>query len=459
MALSARVSPGLIRSLGQAMRGEGIGGAAAHTAGFNIAAAAAASLGGVLMARVVGPAVRGEYAAVTSWFGMLLMVGQVGQAAAVCFYVAHEPGTARGYVATARATMLATGAVALIAGVFAAPALAPGNPSLVGAYRLMFGAAAIAFTGASYTAALQARDIRRWNLVRVSQPVLGLAALILLWRLRLLGLHTAVDAIIVSMAIQLGYAYFWCRRRELAPGCARAELAGPLLKYGLSQIAATMPASVNASLDQLVLARLTPPAELGCYAIAVSVTLVPVPLVSAIGNVAFPWLAAQRQAASPSGQVPRAAMLASAGLASAVLLPLAACAQWLIPLVFGVAYRSAVPLVWLLTPGGVFLACGQVAGDLLRGLGRPRMVAAAEGLAAVFTVVLLIALLPVAGVAAAAIASTIAYGVALAMMTRSLRRLASDGPPQPPTGRGRRGRHRQLGTSWPWLEGSIRDHS
>jgi Na+-driven multidrug efflux pump len=79
-------------------------------------------------------------------------------------------------------------------------------------------------------------------------------------------------------------------------------------------------------------------------------------------------------------------------------------------------------LLWILTPGAVFLACGQVAGDLLRGRNRPGVVAWAQGLAAVFTVVLLLALLPVIGVYGAAIASTVAYGAALAAMLRSLQR-------------------------------------
>jgi O-antigen/teichoic acid export membrane protein len=79
-----------------------------------------------------------------------------------------------------------------------------------------------------------------------------------------------------------------------------------------------------------------------------------------------------------------------------------------------------VPLLWLLTPGGIFLACGQVTGDLLRGANRPGLVAAAQGLAAVFTVILLVTLLPSMGVAAAAVASTVAYGIALAAMIRCL---------------------------------------
>jgi Na+-driven multidrug efflux pump len=72
---------------------------------------------------------------------------------------------------------------------------------------------------------------------------------------------------------------------------------------------------------------------------------------------------------------------------------------------------------------------------MLRGQKRPLVVARAEGLAAVFTVVLLIVLLPAVGVYGAAIASAVAYGVALAVMLVSLHRLPSH--PGPP----RHGRH------------------
>ena len=114
------------------------------------------------------------------------------------------------------------------------------------------------------------------------------------------------------------------------------------------------------------------------------------------------------------------------GVYVAGVVPLAAVAYWLVPVVFGAGYRDAVPLLWILAPGAVFLACGQVTGDLLRGRNRPIVVAWAQGLAAVFTVVLLVVLLPLVGVYGAAIASTIAYGSALAVMLRYLWRL-----PQP----------------------------
>jgi O-antigen/teichoic acid export membrane protein len=427
--VTANTLAGQLQEARAVLRTGRIGGAIARTAAFNAATAATAALSGIIVARTVGPAVRGEYAAVMAWFGIVLLSGEMGQSAAVCFYVARDPRRARGYVATSRAMLTLTGALALVGGLIVAPVLAHGDAELAGAYRLAFCGSVIAFTGTSYTFSLQARSTRRWNLVRVSQPLLGLAAVVALKVCALLTLDTAIAAVLVTMAVQLGYAYYWCRRTGLAPGRVQLALAAPLARYGLAQLAAVTPTTVNNYLDQLVLSQLVPPADLGRYAIAASVTLVPVPLVSAIGNVAFPRLAARRAAVGDGTRTALAAV-ASAGLAAAILLPIALSAYWLIPAVFGSGYRGAVPLVWILTPGGILLACGQVVGDLLRGLNRPGLVAAAQGLAAVGTVTLLVVLLPSSGVAAAAIASTVAYGTALAVMIRWLRHPPRGGPPR-----------------------------
>jgi antigen flippase len=242
----------------------------------------------------------------------------------------------------------------------------------------------------------------------------------------MLTLDSAMVVLALTMLVQLVLAYRACRVTGLAPGSARAKLIRPLAGYGAAQIAALTPAAVNAQLDQLVLSQTVPPADLGRYAIAVSLTLLPIPLASAIGYVAFPRLAAQRGASSATLQLQRLAVFSSAGLTAALLLPLALVAHWVVPLVFGAAYAGAVPLLWILTPGAIFLACGGVVSDLLRGRNRPIVVAWSQGLAAVFTVALLIALLPVVGVYGAAIASTISYGVALGVMLRCLWRLPNE---------------------------------
>ena len=415
-----------LRELASALRRRDVGRQVAHTAGYNVASAAAASLGSIIVARALGPEMRGEYAAVTAWFGVMFMVGTMGQPGALCFYLARDPGHARSYVATSRAMMLVSGIAALAGGIFLAPLLARGNAGLAVAYRIAFAASIVAFVGANYTFSLQAANLRWWNRVRVSQPVLSLAFLVVLWRLRMLTLNAALIVLALTLLLQRGWAYYRCRSAGLVPGHAQARLVRPLARYGASQIAAVTPATLNANLDQLVLSQAVAPAVLGRYAIAVSWTLLPIPLVSAIGNVAFPRLASRQRVDGVAARMQWLGILGSACAAAVALVPLDLVAPWLIPRLFGPGYVGVVPLLWALTPAGVILACNQVTADMLRGRKRPMVVARAEGLAAVFTVILLVALLPVAGVYGAAIASTVAYGVALVVMLLSLRRLPSD---------------------------------
>jgi O-antigen/teichoic acid export membrane protein len=410
-----------IQGLAATVRRRGFVRSVAQTAGINVASTVAAGIGGVIIARTLGPAVRGDYAAVTAWFGITLMVGGMGQPAALCFYVARDPARAKQYVATSRAMMLVTGAFALIGGLLLASILAHGNTNLTASYRIAFATSIIAFVGAAYTFSLQARDMRQWNLVRLSQPALSLLAVALLWRLRLLTLQSALLVLLGTMIVQLCYAYFRCRRIGLAPGRARASLVRPLTTYGAAQIAALTPAALNSQLDQLVLSQTVSAADLGRYAVAVSLSMLPIPLVSAIGNVAFPHLAAQTTVTRRTRRLQRLAVFYAIVLTAGMLVPFSLAAHWLVPLIFGPAYSDAVPLLWILTPGAVFLGCGQVVGDLLRGRNRPSAVAWAQGFAAFFTVALLLALLPVIGVYGAAVASTVAYGIALVAMLRSLR--------------------------------------
>ncbi|MGH3220389.1 MAG: oligosaccharide flippase family protein [Streptosporangiaceae bacterium] len=399
----------------------------ARTAGFNVASVMAAALGGIIVARALGPEMRGEYAAVSAWFGLTLIVGSMGQPAALCFHVAHDPDNAASYVATSRTLMLITGTAAMTAGMLFAPLLARGDTDLTAAYRIAFGTSIVAFVGSSYTASLQASNLRWWNTVRLSQPALSLAFLAVLWRLRLLTLTSALYVLAFTLLIQFGWAYYRCRSADLAPGRWQAALVRPLAGYGIAQIAALAPATLNAQLDQLILSQVVPAAVLGRYAIAVTCTLLPIPLVAAIGYVAFPRLASRPSVDGLAHRMQWLGILCSGCAAAAALVPLALAAPWLIPLVFGPGYAGAVPLLWVLAPSGVFMACNQVTGDILRGRKRPLVVARAEGLAAIFTVVLLAALLPIVGVYGAAIASTVAYGVALVMMLLSLRKLPYEG--------------------------------
>lgn len=403
--------------------------AVAITAVVNTASTATAAIAGLVIARSLGPEGRGQYAAVVAWFGIALIAGELGQPAALCYFVASDRLRGRDYVATARGLMLTTGVAAAVVGWCIAPHLAHGSHTVADAYRVMFVTCIVSFVGAGYVFALQARQIGSWNLLRAIQPAMYLtlvAAVAVFGRLTLMA---AVLCLVISVVVQTLVSYWLCRRVQLHAGDFDRRLARPLLRYGISQVAANAPTTVNSRLDQVLLAGTTSYANLGLYAVAVSVTSLALPVVSAIGSVLFPRIAAGRTVSTRS--LERAALRASLIIAAVILAVLALLSPWLMPALFGQAYSGAARLVWTLAAGGVFLAASQVAGDLLRGRGQPLMVALAQGVGAVITVGLLLSLLPVLGIQGAAIASSVAYFATFLVLVLALRRGAPRANPTP----------------------------
>ncbi len=383
----------------------------------------AAGLTGILIARSLGPAARGEYAAIMAWFGMTLVIGEVGQTAATTFFVASDRLRARDYVATSRNLMVATGVIALIAGFFCAPLLAGGDTEVRDGYRLMFASCIFSFVGASLIFSLQAVETARWNLVRVFQP---LAFASTAWILYLFDLLTTVLSCLAvtsaTMLMQAVLAYFICRASRLTGGKADRMLGKKMSRYGVAQLASAAPAVIVARLDVLVLSLVIDPALLGHYAVATSLTGLAVPLVTGIGSVIFPKIASQRDSDGDTTGLEKKALLATATLSGTIAFIVAASAYWVVPGVFGPEYRAAVPIVLILAPGIAALALSQVCGDILRGLGHPMAVARTQWAAAVTTAVAIAALMPSWGVLGAASALTLSALVGMILLLVSLHR-------------------------------------
>jgi antigen flippase len=372
------------------------------------------------VARYLGPTVRGQYAAVTAWFGAALVLGELGQCAAICYYVARDPRRAKHYVATARNIMLCTGGLVAIVGVLVAPALAHGNVGVCFGYRLLFAACPLSFVGASYLFALQGRSIGRWLVGRATQPIVYL---LLVGALKLgsaLTLRHVLEALVFSFLSQTLIARELCSSVGLTGGRGRRSLGLRLTRYGTTQILATTPTAVNTQFDQLLLSQTVAAAALGRYAIAVSLTSLAFPLVAPIGYVLFPRLAAERNTSESGRNLQKRAMFASFTISIVLMAGVTLTAHWVIPLIFGPGYRSAGGLVLILAPGGVFCACSQVAGDLLRGRHQQGRVAWAQGVGAIVTVTLLFALVPALGVTGAAIASSCSYAVTFIIISVAL---------------------------------------
>lgn len=397
-----------------------------RTSAINALSAATAALTGIAIARWVGPSVRGQYATATSWYGITLVVFELGLAASIVFFVASDRGSRRTYVLTSLNMLAALGAITALITVVGAEIFIDARSPLRDASVAIAALVLVSFLGAPATFALQAINILAWNLVRFFQPATYFVLILLVSRFTSGGLTAVVLALLASVTLQtmLAWLIVW---RDLGrqAGAFRCDVAGQMLRYGLPNMAATMPNSLNSRLDQLVLLALVPSAALGQYAVAVTLSLLPIPLTSAFGHVAFPSLADASGDASET--VPRA-LRGAFRVAVIGVLAVVAAAPLLVPPLFGVGFENVPFLVLLLAPGAVLFMLNAVAADLLRGLGRPALVARAEWLGVGVTLLGLIFLVPKFGTTAAAITSSVAYGVVWSMMYLGIRRVSRDHP-------------------------------
>ena len=391
------------------------------TSGANVAMAALGGLGGLVLARGLGPTDRGDLVVVVLWPTVLVVVGSLGVTAATTFFVAKDAENKAAITATATWCAAAIGsAIALVGAVALAPLIARNNEVHL-ALALSFLLAPILIVGPVLQAALRAVDFKLWNAARLVQPVVYLVLVVALFAAGRLTVLTATGGFAISVVAQLILGGVLARRRIGALKGASWEHVRQLYSYGPKVAISTLPDLVNVQLDQLVLSVLpaVTAARLGNYAVAVSMATLALPVAVAAGYVAFPLVAAADSEATRRRMERKAlgfAAITAAGAAGLIALLAAA----VVPVVFGDGYRPAVACVWLLAPGIVCLALGRVAGEILNGRNRPLRVAAAQTIGAVVTVVALAILVPSYGIKGAAATSSVAYFIVLVILLRGL---------------------------------------
>lgn len=389
------------------------------TAGVNVAATLLASVGGIVLARQLGATDRGGLVTVLLWPAVAGSLASLGLTQATCYFLARRRSAGAAIMAAAARAALLTGVVVAIAGFIVAPLIGRTETVTV-MMRLAFAFSPIFIAGGVWMSALQAVAIASWNRARIVQPVTYFVLVAGLAIVHRLTVTTATIAFCCALLLQGAYARVRAGMdvdgRESAPPDVLRTLYG----YGVKVWAASVPQLINLRLDLLALSVMpaVAAADLGVYAVAVSLSLLALPASVAFGSVAFPKVAASTSEPA-ARRIERLSLLGAASTSALVLAPVCIVAPFAVPILFGSEFREAVGCLWLLAPGTVFLALNRVLADLLQGRGRPLSTAVAEGFGAALTVVLLLALTPRFGIRGAAFASSVAYcGAAVVLYWR-----------------------------------------
>jgi O-antigen/teichoic acid export membrane protein len=389
--------------------------------GTSVAAQVLNMVTGLLLARALGPAGRGELAAAMLWPGLLAVVGSLGVVDAITYFTARRNASRDRLVASSLVLGTAQSAVLVLVGLAVVPrALSHHGDAVVRAGLVFLAYLPLYLLGMYLISVLNGLGRHAWfqalRLLLLGVSAGGLVALALTGRLTVLG---AVGVYLVAHLVVLLVALFPLRA-ALHRSSPDPWLVGRLLRYGAASHVGSVTATLNERLDQLIISVLLPSASLGLYAVAVTLTSAVTLVGSSIALVALPALARidDRPARVAAGR--HFVLLALAGSAP-VALALTVTAPWLLRVFFGAGFVAATGPARLLLAGAVALSVGRVLAAILRAAGRPLDAGTAELAAIVVTGAGLALLLPRLGLLGAALTSLAAYLVSTGWMLRKLR--------------------------------------
>ena len=388
---------------------------AAETAVSNLLIALLVFLGGVVLARALGPEGRGRVAAHLVGIAASFALGSLGVnygAALAAVRSAGSPGT----FARIRAFGLASVCLTL------------GLEFLI--EKLVVRAAdaretAWALAGAAATQAVTillgwiqgCGPLRLWNALRLAQLGLSCPLLALLWICGVLNVWTAVAAYTLPQLAVFLASLAWVLR-ALRAARQGADVSSREIWSFSSRVALSAGLSqVNQRWDQLFLSLLHRNASLGIYASAVTLAGIGVPVAAGIAQATYAEGLRADEAERRRLSARRIAIaVGSAGVCAIFLLAFGAK---LMALVYGLPFAAGARPLAILAFGTVFLGGNFVAAESLRSAGDARRPMWAEAVGAAITLSLLAPAVSRFGIEGAAAVSSLSYLVSFAWNFRA----------------------------------------
>jgi O-antigen/teichoic acid export membrane protein len=359
---------------------------------------------GPFLARLLGPAGRGDLAALMLWPVVLVQLGGLGIPAALTYYISRGAGRDE----TMRRALRFAGwqASVLVALQLLVVFLVFGDrgPEVRDAALLTVAAVVGILVHQYGLSVLQSHiDLRLFNALRVLPTTLFMVAVLVLFvtsaglvavTFSWVAATTAIGAITFTLA--------FLRRAAVPDGGQRSPRSRELLSFGIRGILSSNSATDIVRPEQIALVLFLPSRALGLYVVALSITNLPYFVAKAVGLVAFPAVAREDEPVA-ARRIAWRYLWVIAAIAGTIVVLLLLTAAILIPLFFGEDFQDSVHLSYVLLAGAFFTAVRRVAAECMRGRGQPGAGTTAEIVAVVWLLIALAALLPTIGVLGAAI--------------------------------------------------------
>ena len=382
-------------------------------------------LTGMLTAHSLGPAGRGEQAAIAVAPGFLAGLAVLGLHASLIYNMKADPDHEREYIGADLILTGASGTLAAAIGWIVEPYWLAGYSAhdLMVARLLLLTTPFTAMTWGLTGVAEAHGRFGFANRILYLQNLGVLAALVVL---RWAGLLTpGTSAAAYALPTLPAFAYFaWATAKRTRPALTlRPPFPGRLLRYGLRFYGWDLLGTLSGYLDQLLVVALLAPGLVGLYAVAQSLTVMLGVLHGAVASVLFPSVAA-RDASHVVEAVGKTVRLVSAVTAAAALA-LGVLGPWVLPLLYGAAFAPAVAPFRVLLVNAVIASAARLLFQAYTAGGRPEWVTGLEAAGVAVSSGAMLALAPGFGLmgaaAAALLGSVVRLTLAMAMLPLALK--------------------------------------
>ena len=374
---------------------------------------------GVLLARELGPELRGALAAAILIPSLLGPLGVLGLVESVSYHAARHTTPEGRLVGSALALTLGFGVIvtAISAALIPLVLRSQSDDTVVSAYIFL---GALPLSMLAIVLAGYVNGCHRYSWVQMLRIAVVLLAAIGLFGAALTGnldVRAGMLSYLGANVISAALAVFMAKRLLNEPLSASRSTARELLAFALRSFASTAAWRLNERVDQPIIAALLAPAQLGLYVTAVTLSSLALLIGSSVIFVALPVMASLHDA-SERRRLARAVIGVTLVASALLTLPLLAVTRSLIELLFGSDFAVVAPVARILLVASVVLSVNRAIESVLIGIGRPADAAKAEILTLPVTAIGLIVLVPLIGLAGAGWTSLVAYLMAFVLMTR-----------------------------------------
>jgi O-antigen/teichoic acid export membrane protein len=376
------------------------------------------ALTGILLARSLGPAGRGELAVVLLWPSILAAVGSLGIAEAATYETASRSSPVKTVVGSSLTVAAAQSVAIIVIGSIVVPMVHGGREAeLVWSTYLFLAFIPLNLLTLYAIGILNGlQQFLAYHALRLMAIGLMAGGLVLLAVNRTLTVRAAVISYLLANAVTaVGALVVLARNGALSISRSR-ETIRRLLGFGLRSHTTNVASLLNERLDQLVISVLLVPASLGLYVIAVTLTSATTIIGYATEMAVLPIVASQKDHAERVDTATRYVSRVLLG-ATCISLPMIVFTPLLIRILFGEQFISAVGVTRVLLLAAIFLSVNRVIGAVLKAANRPLDAGMAEWFSIGVTVAGLVLLIPRLGLMGAGLTSLLAYSSTTAWMT------------------------------------------